>query len=728
MDPTIEHPVINAEIETITFRNEDNGWSVVRIRLEDGQLTTATGVFPHLRIGETVSIKGEWTSHKVHGRQFKAISTQAYVPETSEAMIKYLSSGLVKGIGRKTAEKIVGHFKSKTLEILDNEPERLEEVPRIGKAKAATIAKSWSKSQQYREAELLLLSYDLSLGLTAKIIRAYQSKTLTIVKTQPYRLCNEISGIGFLTADKIARSAGISETSPERIEAATLYLIKQSEDKGHCFLYTKQLIEKLEELLKVDSTSLDESFLQVITNLNQAGKIVSQSIDDTSIHYRYDLLVAEETLSQKLSQLLASPMAVDEDRIDSWLDRYAKATNQSLSTDQLSAVKKAASSRVFVLTGGPGVGKTTTANAIIALLKAMNKTVALAAPTGRAAQRLTEVATVQAKTVHRLLEWTPQDNGFTRNEDNPLDCQVVVIDESSMLDIRLANALVQAVPERGQIIFIGDVDQLPSVGPGNVLRDLIDSCSVPFTRLMEIFRQAATSAIVSTAHKINSGHIPIFSSDNSCDCRFIETEGVSDTKSVIQELIGDILPNKSNYDPIRDVQILTPMNRGDLGTKQLNTELQQLLNPIDDQAMESTVDTTTYRSGDKVIQMANNYDLNVFNGDIGYIVNAGVDGGKIIVDFHGRQVRYRKEDAYDLKLAYAITIHKSQGSEFPVVVIPMSMQHYIMLQRNLIYTALTRAKKFAVFVGTKSALEHAIRNQKSLERQTYLINRIQSHL
>ena len=345
----------------------------------------------------------------------------------------------------------------------------------------------------------------------------------------------------------------------------------------------------------------------------------------------------------------------------------------------------------------------------------MNRSVALAAPTGRAAQRLSEVSKLEAKTVHRLLEWTPQDNGFSRNEDNPLNAQAIVVDESSMLDIRLANALIQAVNDNSQIIFIGDVDQLPSVGPGNVLRDLIDSNRVPYTRLDEIFRQAATSQIVDIAHKINMGLSPEFPDEPSCDCRFIEVQSPHDIRETIKSLVGDILPNKSGYDAIRDIQVLTPMNRGDLGTQQLNLELQELLNGEEDIAQETKIEKMVFRNGDKVIQISNNYELNVFNGDIGYVLHAGVSGGKLVVNFNGRNVSYSKEESYDLRLAYAITIHKSQGSEFPVVIIPISMQHYIMLQRNLIYTALTRAKKFAVFVGTKAALDQAIANQKEPE-------------
>ncbi len=729
LEEDLKTPEIIGEIESITYRNEENGWSVLKLTPNGSDKTvTVVGHFAVIRAGEHVSMQGSWVEHKVHGKQFKCRLATSIQPTTKEGIIKYLSSGLIKGIGAITAKRIVKHFQEQTLQILNQNPERLTEIKSIGPAKARSIIKSWKESQEFRDAELFLLSHNLSMVLANKIIKIYRRHTVEIVSKEPYRLCRDITGVGFLTADKIAQSLGISPESQDRIAAAFLHVIRQAEEQGHCYLSTEQIIEKLVALLELDTATISSSIFEVIQDLNRGGAIVSESFSSTSIHYTFDLAVAEEAMAQKVRTLLARPIEVDERRIDSWLSRYSKLTHRSLSAKQLQAVKKAVSHRIFILTGGPGVGKTTTANAIINLLKAMNRAVALAAPTGRAAQRLSEVSQLEAKTVHRLLEWTPQDNGFIKNEANPLNAQAIVVDESSMLDIRLANALIQAISDNSQIIFIGDVDQLPSVGPGNVLRDLISSAKVPYIKLHEVFRQAAHSAIVDIAHKINSGIVPEFPDNPHCECRFIEAQTPQEICSTIKQLVGNILPQKGHYDPIEDIQVLTPMNRGELGTQQLNLELQSLLNPHDDIALESKIDHITFRPGDKVIQVNNNYELNVFNGDIGNVLHAGVSGGKVIVRFSGKNVTYSNEDAHDLKLAYAITIHKSQGSEFPVVLIPMSMQHFIMLQRNLIYTALTRAKKFAVFVGTRAALDHAIANQRSLDRQTNLIERINRHL
>ena len=492
---------------------------------------------------------------------------------------------------------------------------------------------------------------------------------------------------------------------------------------------SEQICENLSKLLKLDTQIIENEILQVLHDLNREGSIVTETVDGEDFHYLFDLYLAEDQAAKKIADLLENPMHVDESRIDAWLNKYSDRLSMPLSETQGAAVKEAVSHRVFILTGGPGVGKTTTANAIIKLLTAMGRSVALAAPTGRAAQRLSEVTGLQAKTVHRLLEWAPQESGFSRDESNPLNAQVIVVDEASMLDIKLARSLINSVSINSQIIFIGDVDQLPSVGPGNVLRDLIESEKVPFCRLIEIFRQAASSNIVQIAHQINRGENPEFPQDEQSDCRLLEVENPLYLKDIIKDLVGDTLPNKGNYDPMKDVQVLTPMNRGDLGTAKLNEELQALLNPLEESSEEELKPgNTSFRPKDKVIQVSNNYEINVFNGDIGYVEHAGVEGGKLIVNFSGRSVKYTKEDSYDLRLAYAITIHKSQGSEFPVVIIPMSMQHFIMLQRNLIYTALTRAKKFAVFVGSSKALNHASQTLTSLKRQTHLVQRIKGYL
>jgi len=732
LNNSAEQSKITGEVDSISYHNPDNGWAVIRIKAEpENRLVTLTGHFSSIRVGEFLEALGSWTDHKRHGRQFKIEQASFIRPSSTLGILRYLSSGMVKGIGEKTAKKIVDHFQEQTFAILDQQPERLREIPSIGHKKSDAIAKVWSEAKAFRDIEIFLSGHGLSPLLIAKIIRQYSSKTIDILQKNPYVLATDISGIGFLRADRIAQKLGIPTDSPQRIQAAIIFLLQQAEEQGHCYLNSQQIHGKLGSVLGLDLNVLTQKLIETIRDLNQKGSIVSETIEledgtESSAHYRMELRTAEQTLAERVKHLLSLPLTVDEERIDRWLQLYSERAQAPLSEAQLAAVKQAASQRVFVLTGGPGVGKTTTANAIIRLLAAMNRDVALAAPTGRAAQRLSEVAGIQAKTVHRLLEFNPQGHGFLRDEINPLTVQAVVIDEASMLDLRLATALFRAIPDQAQIILIGDVDQLPSVGAGNVLRDLISSELVPFVKLTEIFRQAAHSHIVQIAHAINHGELPEFSQDPKADCHFYELDSTADIRQYIQDLVCHTLPAITNFDPIRDIQVLTPMNLRELGTVTLNEVLQEKLNPPLHEQKMLKPESHGFRPGDKVIQNANNYDLNVFNGDIGLIQHTGVEGGKLIVAFGDRQVSYSKEDAYDLRLAYAITIHKSQGSEFPVVIIPISMQHYVMLQRNLIYTALTRARKLAIFVGNRSALQHAIKQQKSLSRQTRLVERMKN--
>lgn len=640
---------------------------------------------------------------------------------------------MIKGIGPKTAHRIVEHFGDNTLEILDANPQRLMEIPSIGSKKAEAIIDSWKEQRSVANVMMFLNTHGISPLFAARIFKIYGADAIKTVSADPYRLAVDIHGIGFISADKIARSMGIATDSPERMRAAILFQLQQAEERGHCYVTTPQLIRMLIECLTLSEDRIVPRLADCLGQLNSVGAIVSEKIEDaegetTSAHFRAELLVAEWNVAHTCAKLLANPLAPETERVEAWLSRYGEASGTELSQEQLDAVRKAAMSRVFILTGGPGVGKTTTANTIIRLLKAMGKTVALGAPTGRAAQRLTEVAAAPARTIHRMLEWLPNMRTFARDEHNPLTVQAVIIDEASMLDIRLADALIRAVPVTAQLILIGDVDQLPSVGPGNVLRDLIDSGRVPYTRLSRIFRQAAHSRIVQTAHAINAGEKPDFSDDpessSPADCHFVEVETGDDIRSKVKELIARTIPQKYGYDAAQDVQVLTPMNRGELGTVSLNEELQQLLNPLRSGAQEYKRGTLTLRPGDKVIQSVNNYDLGVFNGDIGYVQDTHVDGGKLIVSFGDRIVTYADEHAFDLRLAYAITIHKSQGSEFPAVIIPCTMQHYVMLQRNLIYTALTRARKLAFFVGSKKALHFAAGNVSSGARQTSLVDKL----
>lgn len=719
---------IDVEIQRVTFRNEDNGWTVTKVVQPSTKKSfTATGSFPAITEGQSFQLFGIWTEHPHYGKQFRVNRAVPLRPSTRRAIIRYLASGIIKGIGPKTAERIVDHFGPDTLDILDESPRRLLEVPSIGRKKVEAIVAGWTEDQAANKVMMFLSNHGISPLFAHKILKLYGEEAIGVVSKDPYRLAQDIHGIGFRSADMIAKELGIAPDSAERIRAAVLFQIQTAEDHGHCYATTEQLLDQLTSLLGLDENNLYPRLIDALQETNASGHVLSENIhgtdgDRTSAHYRTRTLVAEANIAASIKRLLNHPPQVAIDRLDAWLEKFCAANDVQLSLQQMDAVKTAVTSRVFVLTGGPGVGKTTTANAIIRLFKAMGKDVALCAPTGRAAQRLTEVAAIQARTIHRLLEFNPGIGGFIHDETNPLTVQAVIVDEASMLDVHLADALFRAIPDTAQVVFIGDVDQLPSVGPGNVLRDIIKSEKVPYRQLSEIFRQAQTSQIIQIAHTINRGHVPEFQMDS--DCKFVEIEDPQQIKNCLRVLVKDKIPGDSRYDPIQDIQILTPMNRGPLGTQALNAEIQDLLNPKGKHTDEVTRGQVTLRVGDKVIQTSNNYELGVFNGDIGFVQHCNVDGGKILVQFGDRLVAYKNEQALELRLAYAITIHKSQGSEFPVVLIPVSNQHFIMLQRNLIYTALTRAKKLAVFVGTRKALSHAIHNFKSSKRQTMLLARI----
>lgn len=737
-DPSIAgKEQIHAEIDRITYRNEENGWTVLKVRnLSDQSIVTVTGSLPPCREGEHLQLVGSWSSHSTYGRQFKADRAVPVRPSTRAAILRYLSSGIIKGIGEKTAERIVDHFGLETFKILDENPGCLTQVPKIGKKKSQEIIESWKAQKSIADVMMFLTNHGISMTYAQRIIRLYGETAIEVISANPYQLAVDLNGIGFIKADAIAKSIGIAPDSPERIRAAIIYQIQQSEERGHCFQSSNQVKELLQASLGLPEHRINELVPEQLELLARAGSLLTETIKDgseeTLCHWRPDLMAAEQEIVDAFVRLMRRPVEQDPDRVNQWIKRYNEVSPSPLSQTQAQAVMHAVSSRVFILTGGPGVGKTTTANAIIRLFKAMGKSVLLAAPTGRAAQRLSEVSAEKARTIHRLLEWQPAEGGFARNEVNPLKADVIICDESSMLDVRLASALMNAVPEHAQVIFIGDVDQLPSVGPGNVLRDMLNSGKLPCSKLKEIFRQAASSSIVRYAHNINEGITPDFNMDGPTDCQFVEVDSSDDIHRVIRTLLTEVLPTKYKLDSIRDVQILSPMNRGDLGTQNLNAELQQLLNPDPKAHIRESNQKQKdgeLREGDKVIQTANNYDLQVFNGDIGFVNATNVEGGKLKVIFgDGRLVTYDRDQADDLRLAYAITIHKSQGSEFPVVILPMSMQHYVMLQRNLIYTGLTRARKLAIFIGSKKALSFSVRNNVSTSRQTRLAFRIQQEL
>lgn len=715
---------LSIEITRISFYNPENGFAALSAYdCETGDPVNVAGNFYEPAINDFYIVFGRWSEHRQFGKQFKVERSIISRPNTKSSICRYLCSGLFEGVGPKTAQRIVDHFGSKTFQIFEEDPERIKNIPKLPRKLGQKIIDSWQQKIGQRDLTLFLSKHNIPPKFGQKLLKKYGDQLIEVVSLNPYSIIHTVSGVGFLTADRLARSVGIQGDNPHRIEASILYCLEQAENDGHCFLYYKQLIEKMASILDLSQESLEPKIDEYLARLEYQRHIVTTEHEGARVCYLSELFYCEQKVSQRLQEILesefSSPKPSDpgyQNRVRDWILNYCKAYKLDLSEDQLSSVELAAQSKIFILTGGPGVGKTTTANTIIRLFKAMGKSVVLAAPTGRAAQRLAEVSDVPAKTIHRLLEWSASERVFMRHKDNPIPAQVVIVDEASMLDIRLASSLLEAIRGSTQLILIGDIDQLPSVGPGNVLRDLIHSNVLPFFRLQKVFRQAETSLIIKTAHAINEGSTIQFDTTSSSDCRFLSCDDPNAILETIKSLVGHHL-KAAGYDPLQDVQVLTPMNRGPLGAVAINIMLQELLNPKPPQEALNKI-----RTNDKVIQNVNNYDLNVFNGDIGRVISSQTDNGQTQVSYGSRQVYYNQEQSEDLSLAYAITIHKSQGSEFKVVIIPMHMSHYIMLQRNLIYTALTRAKKLAIFVGEKKALFFAIKNEMSSIRQTSLCN------
>jgi exodeoxyribonuclease V alpha subunit len=710
---------LEGTIEQVAFRNRLNGFIVARLKAKD-QTVTITGQLPNLTVGEYIELSGHWTRHQTYGRQFNVAHV---VPlHHMKNLGDYLAKSLASGVGPKTAEKIVNHFKDELLNVLDHTPHRLVEVPTIGRKKALAIQEAWQVNRHLRDAELFLFNHGISGSLAQRILKTYGSAAIEELTTNPYQLAWNIKGVGFLTADKIAQSIGIKADSDERIKAGILHCLEQSAEVGHCYQTEDQMVNHLTALLAIDANRIQERLPTCANELVKIQQLICFEDFQTRcvIFALPHLFEAERKVVGKIRCLLKEPKPSCDATFLAKLDDFLSQGSFQLSDEQKEGVILCCTHRVSILTGGPGVGKTTTANAIIGFHQFLGRSIALCAPTGRAAQRLAEVSGQPALTIHRLLEWSPAKMDFVRNDENPINAQVIVVDESSMIDIELAAKLLDAVKPSTQILFIGDSDQLPSVGPGNFLRDLIESKLVPTKRLNKIFRQAESSHIIKSAHAINQGELPEFSNEKESNCKFVEIESPSDILGAIIRLTTEILPKQVGYDPVRDIQVLTPMNRGDLGTKNLNRHLQHALNPSKSALLDAQDDSnqTQFRQHDKVIQTANDYDLSVFNGDIGLVSQTEGGRGKTLVSYGDRMVSYDSTQIGKLRLAYAITIHKSQGSEFPVVIIPLATQHFIMLQRNLIYTALTRAKKLAVFIGSKKALKLALGNPSNLQRQT----------
>ena len=699
-------------VDLITYHNPENGYMIARLVPEGKrERVTVVGSVAALKEGETIEVEGDWVSHPKYGRQFKIESYRQVHPSTLEGIQKYLGSGLIKGIGPVSARRIVAHFGVQTLEIIDADPNRLLEVDKLGKSRVDLIARAWKDQRRIKDVMVFLQSHGITTGYAVKIFKQYGQEAIQRVRENPYRLERDIVGIGFRIADRIARNMGLAADAPERIQAGMRYLLNRASDEGHVFLPVEILMEQCKDILEVNA----ELFPSALESLRADDGISKED----QRYYLPPLYYAEVGLASSLKRLLRTPAAV---KLDPPV-RTGTGEGLQLSPSQWEAIGLAARKKVIVLTGGPGTGKTTITREILALFESRGLEVALCSPTGRAAKRLAEATDRTAKTIHRLLEFIPAERAFRKNYDNRLEADALIVDEASMIDVALMHALLQAIPDTAHLVIVGDIDQLPSVGPGNVLRDIIASETVPVVRLTEIFRQARESQIVLNAHRVNRGEPPSISNKEASDFFFLEEEEPARSAELIEDLCARRLPDRG-HDSMRDIQVITPMYRGETGAVHLNSRLQQRLNP---QGRSYNQGDLKFRVGDKVMQVKNNYDKGVFNGDTGIITGLDMDEQQMRVKFDST-VSYDLSDLDELILAYAISTHRAQGSEFPVVVMPLTTQHYVMLQRNLLYTAFTRAKEMIVVVGTQKALNLAVANDAVALRYTTLKQRLRGEV
>ena len=725
-------------VERITYQNPETGYSVIRCRARGySDLVTVVGLMPETHVGAVLSLEGAWKVDPKYGRQFTAEKFEETLPATVFGIEKYLGSGLIKGIGPKFAKKIVQQFGKETLDIIEENPDSLIEVPGIGRLRVERIKESWAEQKEIKNIMLFLQSHDVSTAHATKIYKTYGNQSIEIVKENPYRLADDIWGIGFRTADIIAGKMGFGEERFARLRSGIMYALNQLADEGHCYGTREQVLTAAGELLKVDEAllvmTLDEMMRQRDIIVEKAKVPVDETADDVShgpvdemaetqmeeAIYLQPFFFSEMGTAKRLDAVLHG-MRSFRIQPEGLLERIGKKTGMQYDDIQQQAILAAVRNKVLVLTGGPGTGKTTTTLGIIAAYREAGARIILAAPTGRAAKRLSETTGMEAKTIHRLLEVRPP-NGYQRNEENPLEGDVLIVDECSMIDIVLMYNLLKAVPDDMTLILVGDVDQLPSVGAGNVLSDIIASGCIPVVKLERVFRQAQGSRIIMNAHRINKGQAIDIRGGRNADFFFAAQETPEEAADLIVKYVAENLPRYYHADPIRDIQVLTPMQRGLVGAVNLNQRLQDTLNRT---RIFLRRGGTEYRIHDKVMQIRNDYNKEVYNGDIGFISSVDMDERELTVNFEGRDVTYDATELDELVLAYACTIHKSQGSEYPIVVMPFMMTHYIMLQRNLLYTGVTRAKKILVLVGEKKAVSTAINNNKAVGRNTRLKERI----
>ena len=715
---------IEGLVERVTFFNEENGFAVLRVKVRGQRdLVTVLGSLPSVNGGEWINAEGNWTRDPQHGLQFRADNLRASAPNSREGIEKYLGSGMIKGIGPVLAKKLVTKFGESVFDIIDHQSARLEEVDKVGPERRRRIKTAWAEQKVVREIMVFLHSHGASASRAVRIYKTYGERAVEIVRANPYQLAQDIHGIGFKTADAIARRLGVPADSIQRAAAGLRHTLHEATGQGHTALPEEPLVRQTAAMLEVDEMVVTSALSESL----QTNSLERDEVGDQPLIYLPGLLGAEKSIARRILHLASQPTAYPDLDLEAAIAWYQSKKGRDLSPSQRAALAQALAARVFIITGGPGVGKTTLMDALLSIVRAKRVRCLLCAPTGRAAQRLGEATGLEGKTIHRLLEYGVGGAGFGRNEEKPLDGDLLVVDECSMVDVPLMHALLRAMPKGANLLLVGDVDQLPSVGPGLVLRNLIESGAVPVARLTEIFRQAAASHIITSAHRVNAGQLPDLdppTDGSETDFFFIERDDPARLAATLAELARRRVPQKWGFDSVRDVQILCPTNRGPVGARELNASLQTALNPAHPGDPVAEKFGWQFRLRDKVIQTQNNYDKEVFNGDLGFVERIDPEESELLVRFENRSVVYAFGELDELAPAYAITIHKSQGSEFPVVIIPLAMSQYILLQRNLLYTGLTRGRKLVILVGQKKALSIAVRQEGSRARYGGLLPRL----